>query len=426
MSRQVAVLIDFEDLLAGAEDSLPGNTEPVTYAAVELVCRSYGNAVVRRAYGDWTRERFSRHQDHLALNGVDLIHIGRGIHSRNVADIRLAIDAMELTFTRPDVGVVVLVAGDADYSPLVQRLREFGKRVVGIGTEAFANRRLVSLCTEYRYWPTMVAQVDSKARVAVAAEFDIDDAEWLLIDAIRRSNQPVLAAVLRSLMLALDPSFDERNYGCGSFREFLGLMSHVVVVEEKAYDLVVALPITGRNQAAHASVQATVAQEHVEPAAPVLLTELRALGADLPLRPEVRDAILARVHQAWCEGRLDTVSDIGDVLLDQRAGHLPNKNTRLHLRRALVTGNAPMIPLVEQPVTDLRPLRRCSLAAYDGTPPADWVQLAHVAWLAWIMRRLRHHRDLDERIVEAFFAGSTSDGVAMVARARELLERWAA
>src|SRR5215211_9409674 len=172
MTQQVAVLIDFEDLLAGAEDSLPGCIDPVPYAAVELLCRSYGNAAVRRAYADWARARFSRYQEGLALNGVDLIHITRfGIQHKNAVDIRLAIDAMELIFTRPDVGVFVLVAGDGDYTPLAQRLRELGKQLIGVGTQVSANRRLVSICSEYRYWATLVAQVDPRARTAVAAEF---------------------------------------------------------------------------------------------------------------------------------------------------------------------------------------------------------------------------------------------------------------
>ena len=227
---QVAVFIDFENLALGAEDTLPGRTNPVPYAALELLCRDYGNAAIRRAYADWSKERFRRHQEDLALNGVDLIQVARfGLQQKNAADIRMAVDAMEALITHPDIGVYVLVAGDGDYSPLVQRLREFGKRVVGVGTEASASRRLVSVCSEYRYWATLVAAVDPAAAVAVEAEFDIAAAEQLLVSALGEGTRVAFGAWLKNKMLALDPSFDERNYGCRSFRELLDRIPQVEV-----------------------------------------------------------------------------------------------------------------------------------------------------------------------------------------------------
>ena len=127
------------------------------------------------------------------MNGVDLIQVARvGIQNKNAADIRMAVDAMETLIVHPEVSVFVLVSGDGDYSPLVQRLREFGKWVVGVGTEANASRKLVSVCSEYKYWGTLVAEVEPAARPAAA--FDISEAERVLVRAFEESSSDTLTA----------------------------------------------------------------------------------------------------------------------------------------------------------------------------------------------------------------------------------------
>lgn len=90
---------------------------------------------------DWADVRFSRHQAALRDNNIDLIHIPRLINGahKNAADIRLAVDAMETLMTHPEVGVFILVAGDSDDTPLVGRLREYGKHIIGVGTQAHAS-----------------------------------------------------------------------------------------------------------------------------------------------------------------------------------------------------------------------------------------------------------------------------------------------
>jgi uncharacterized LabA/DUF88 family protein len=166
-SAQVAVFVDFENLVLGAVKELPDQANPAPYEALTRLCRGYGNASVRRAYADWANTRFGAHQEDLAMNGVDLIQVARvGIQNKNAADIRMAVDAMETLIVHPDISVFVLVSGDGDYSPLVQRLREFGKWVVGVGTEANASRKLVSVCSEYKYWGTLVAEVEPEVRPA--------------------------------------------------------------------------------------------------------------------------------------------------------------------------------------------------------------------------------------------------------------------
>jgi hypothetical protein len=220
---QVAVFIDFENLVLGAGKGLPGQANPVPYAALARLCHEYGNASVRRAYAGWADPRFGRYQDDLALNGVDMTQVGRvGAQAKNAAGIQMAVDAMETLIARPDVAVFVLVTGDGDYTPLVRRLREFGTRAVGVGTEATASRRLSLVCSEYKFWGTLVAEVDPASRAAVDAAFDITAAEQQLVRAFEETARTTLtASAIKGKMVALDSSFYERNYGRRSFRDFL-------------------------------------------------------------------------------------------------------------------------------------------------------------------------------------------------------------
>ena len=235
LGDQVAVFIDLENLALGAGENLPGQADPIPYRALELLTRDYGNASIRRAYADWSKPEFGRHQQNLAQNGITLIQVTRfGAQQKNAVDILMAVDAMEVLITHPDVGTFVLVAGDGDYSPLVQRLREFGKWVVGVGTEASASSRLVAVCSEYKYWGTIVAAVNPSVRAEVDAKFDIADVERLVVAAMDEApdDDTATGSWLKSRMLSLDPSFDEHNYGARSFRVLLSRLPDVVQVKK--------------------------------------------------------------------------------------------------------------------------------------------------------------------------------------------------
>ncbi|GAA3118677.1 NYN domain-containing protein [Planomonospora alba] len=230
---QVALFIDFENLAVGAKENLPPQADPVPFHALELLCRKYGNTSVRRAYADWTSLRSSGRQQDLALNGIDLIQVTRfGANQKNAADMRIAVDAMEVLFTRAEIASFVLVTGDSDYAPLVMRLREYGKYVVGVGTQASASQRLVAVCSEYKYWGTLVAEVDPEVRKIVGKRFHIADAEqWVRAALEERPDGSAPGAWLKQRMRTLSPSFDERNYGCQTFREFLERLPHLVRIE---------------------------------------------------------------------------------------------------------------------------------------------------------------------------------------------------
>jgi len=271
LGDQVAVFIDLENLALGAGEDLPGQADPIPYKALELLCRDYGNTSIRRAYADWSRPEFGKHQNNLAQNGITLIQVTRfGAQQKNAADILMAVDAMEVLITHPDVGTFLLVAGDGDYSPLVQRLREFGKRVVGVGTKASASSRLVAVCSEYKYWGTIVAAVNPAVRAEVNANFHIADAERLVVAAMEESpDASATGSWLKSKMLALDPSFDERNYGASSFRVLLSRLPDLVEVtkDQSSSDMLVTLVASRQAKAAAAQPRQRKKSAATQPAA---------------------------------------------------------------------------------------------------------------------------------------------------------------
>lgn len=241
--EQVAVFFDFENLALGASRDFPElGVQAVPAAALQLLCQQRGSARIRRAYADWGQPPFAPHQQALALNGIDLIQVKRfGAQQKNAADIRMAVDAMETLITHPEVTTFVLVAGDGDYTPLVQRLREYGKTVIGVGTEASASPRLVAVCSEYKYWGTLLAEVNPAVRSAVQADFDVAVAIRVLLRAIDQVSDTTAdgwaaAGPLKSRMLSIDSAFDNANYGARTFTAFLALPEVEAHVEIKRRD----------------------------------------------------------------------------------------------------------------------------------------------------------------------------------------------
>ena len=135
MNDQLAVFIDFENVALWAE------REFLDFEITALIeyLQTRGPAVVKRAYGDWSR--FSRYREELMDNSIDLIQIYSVRQGKNRADIRMAIDAFEIAVSRPQIGTIVIVSGDSDFGPLVTKLREYGRYTIGI----MANKPTCSL-----------------------------------------------------------------------------------------------------------------------------------------------------------------------------------------------------------------------------------------------------------------------------------------
>ncbi|MCS7349936.1 MAG: NYN domain-containing protein [Anaerolineae bacterium] len=149
----MAVFIDFENIATAAESRY--YTLDLNRLFAELGRR--GRLVLKRAYGDWSR--FTKYRDELLRHGVDLVQIYSYGHklARNRADVRMAIDAIETLFTRPEVQMFAIISGDSDFSSLITRLREHGKLVIGVGVQGATSDLIPALCDEFIYYDTLIA-----------------------------------------------------------------------------------------------------------------------------------------------------------------------------------------------------------------------------------------------------------------------------
>lgn len=215
-SNQFAVFIDFENIALWAE------REFFDFEVTPLMefLQSRGPVVVKRAYGDWSR--FSRYRDELMNNSIDLIQIYSVRQGKNRADIRMAIDAMEVSMTRPQINTYVIISGDSDFGPLVAKLREYGRYTLGIGPRSITHQLLVKSCDEFVYLETALGE---PAEVDEQSNIDRELARGLLSKALQAHGQrgelPVLATRLKQTMLLMDPTFNEANFGYAQFKSWL-------------------------------------------------------------------------------------------------------------------------------------------------------------------------------------------------------------
>lgn len=148
--ERLAVFIDYENLALGAREHLGGMSFDFGPIADALAVR--GRVVVRRAYADWSyfdedRRALTRHQ-------VELIEMPQrmGMSRKNAADIKMVVDAIEMAFERDYISTFVMCTGDSDFSPLVHKLRELNKRVIGVGVEKSTSKLLPPACDEFLFY----------------------------------------------------------------------------------------------------------------------------------------------------------------------------------------------------------------------------------------------------------------------------------
>ena len=245
---RIALFIDHENLVIGAREIGRGfDVGPIFDALAER-----GRVVARRAYADWTL--FAGDRRTLVEHNCELIDIPQrtGAVRKNAADIKLAVDAMELAYERGFVSTFVIASGDSDFTPLVAALRGLNRRVIGIGVKGSTSSLLPPACDEFLFYDRLpgvevvqqggrragngaASQVrrpprrTSKPRTddggPPAGEQDLQELQRQLTQTLAGLKQsgaePVLASSLKRALLRKDPTFSESDYGFRAFRELL-------------------------------------------------------------------------------------------------------------------------------------------------------------------------------------------------------------
>jgi uncharacterized protein (TIGR00288 family) len=287
---RIALFLDYENLALGARDQRGGmafDFRPIADALAER-----GRVVVRRAYADWSY--FDEDRRMLTRSHVELIEIPQrmGASRKNAADIKMAVDAVELAFERGYISTFVICTGDSDFTPLVHKLRELNKRVIGVGVEKSTSALLPPACDEFLYYDRLEGvdippvrgsrgrpatlsgpnqrQVEPEPELQPAIEESVRDSDTLAVLVAQTvaglqgsASGEVTASTLKRTLLRKDPTFSESDYGYRTFGELLRHLAEHNVIEltdgPAKGDPGVSLPEHGDREEAFALLRSVVA-----------------------------------------------------------------------------------------------------------------------------------------------------------------------
>lgn len=224
--HSLAVFIDYENLALGATPKGGGKRKPATTPDIGKVLERLldkGRLVAKRAYSDW--QRFPDAIGGLHALGIELTEIpDRGRTGKNSADIRLAVDAIELCHTKDYIDTFVVVSGDSDFTPLVSKLKENGKTVIGVGMYDSTSELLATNCDEFIFIEDIGIAADAppipetlpvEKRKAYKILFET-------IEALQRENVATMhSSLIKDTIRRKQPQFNEQFHG---YRSFTGLL----------------------------------------------------------------------------------------------------------------------------------------------------------------------------------------------------------
>jgi len=241
---KLAVFIDFDNIQIGVKDTL-GKDFDVSVVLEAL--KERGEVITKVAYSDWSRA--SDHSRQMTQHAVQMVQ--RNVTPRgdkNGADINLALDALEMAFTRHHINAFAIVGGDSDFIALVEKLKQYDKRVIVVGGRGFTSNILQRNCTEFIAYENLLRAGGDGARPrqrrgestrTVPEVRPLSDALPNVQRALKvlaeREVSPQLG-LLKSTLLQLDSTFSERDYGASSFLEFMQKMEEAGLIYLRKLD----------------------------------------------------------------------------------------------------------------------------------------------------------------------------------------------
>ena len=238
-TANLAVFCDFENVALGVRDARYAQFD-INKVLERLLLK--GSIVVKKAYCDWERyKEFKAAMHEAAFELIEIPHIRQS--GKNSADIRMVVDALDLCYTKSHVDTFVIVSGDSDFSPLVSKLRENNKNVIGVGVKNSSSDLLIANCDEFMYYDDLVrkkkktkkkspkAAKGPKAPVAEATKEDADALAQEALDLVmetlealaeeRGSENKIWGSMVKQTLKRRRPGFNESYYGFKSFKRLL-------------------------------------------------------------------------------------------------------------------------------------------------------------------------------------------------------------
>jgi len=227
--RKLALFIDFENIARGIKDAQYKGFE-IKLVLERLVEK--GKIMVKRAYADWNRYTEYKRPFHEAA--IELIDIPQSRYSgKNSADIRMVVDAMDLTQKNEHIDTFAIVSGDSDFSPLVSKLRENDKYVIGLGVKNSSSELLVANCDEFIFYEDLTREAKKGTLLKGLPEKKAEVFAQLIdaVQALQRENKEVLwGSMVKQTMIRKNPAFSESYYGYSTFSKLLeDAVKHKVV-----------------------------------------------------------------------------------------------------------------------------------------------------------------------------------------------------
>jgi uncharacterized LabA/DUF88 family protein len=220
VEQRLAVFIDFENIALGVRDAQYKKFD------IHLVLQRLiekGRIVYKKAYADWTRYGEYKRTFHEAA--IELIDIPqRNYTGKNSADIRMVVDAMDLASSKSHITTFVVCSGDSDFSPLVSKLKEDDKMVIGVGVKNSTSDLLISNCDEFIFYEDLVRETRALPSIENLPEKKREVFRLMLdsIQALQRENYDVIwGSMIKQTMQRKQPYFNESYYGYKSFSELL-------------------------------------------------------------------------------------------------------------------------------------------------------------------------------------------------------------
>lgn len=242
---RVAIYIDFDNVVISRAGQVAGTGVASTVAIDVLLdfATRYGRLTISRAYADWSVKKNGDYREQLVARAVELVQLFPAAKTKNGADIRMAIDAIEDLFLHPDLTHIVIAAGDSDFVPLAQRARRLGRVVLGVGVAGSVSKTLASACDVYVDYDELLD--DREALEATADQEEPARASQPVSPTVSspatqvRRAYPLINEALRGLdaqhpdrewhalgavknqILRVLPTFKEKDYAASSFGELL-------------------------------------------------------------------------------------------------------------------------------------------------------------------------------------------------------------
>src|SRR5215831_14078992 len=249
---KIAVFVDFDNIEIGVKSTLNRHFD---IGAVLEAIKERGEVVTKIAYGDWRRA--GEHSRSMTQHAIQMVQ--RNLTpggDKNGADINLALDALEMAFTRNHINAFVIVGGDSDFIALVEKLKQYDKKVLVVGGRNFTSAILQKNCHEFIAYENLISSPAGPRRPAertrtAVADPNLSKAFPLVRRALKvltdREVSPQLG-LLKSTLLQLDSTFTERDYGASTFRDFIEKMAAAGYVNLKQVDRSLLVELTDQFQ----------------------------------------------------------------------------------------------------------------------------------------------------------------------------------